>query len=961
MAGPAPYDIFLSYPGGSPEDSRNVFALGRALEDRGLRPWIGEREQGRLDPQGKEAIVELLNRVPIFICCFGNRSQQEWGQEEVAIAVRRAAWDPGFRICTVLLPGSRASQLDHQPPAVRAKVFDLREGLADIYPLIAFCLDGSPDLGWLVAKVADACRNGPGTVLLTGPPGSGKTRIAREAMRELADDFPAGRAMFAAEGMTPEQALAVVRKWLDGRGETTEVLEKSPYLVVFDDVNLEDASILALPRPSSAIVVSRGTPRLSIPHVKIDVEAQHSAMRTEPPEVRPGYTSDSPGDTDLLDIGQPVRALCSVIAAKDVKPPLSVGLFGEWGAGKTFFIEQMQRRIDDLASASMDAGDSAYCSSIKQIVFNAWHYADANLWASLAGRVFEGLGTVGKSQSARLFEKLESSQLQLQQAEAEERAAEERAREAEAEEEAAREDHASAQIELSDLRKTAAEALEEIEPGDDLLRELGETLRQPQPVALGAAKDLLTIRGALEQLFRRAWRTMVALGGLLALAVVLLLVFPETAVVAVALAPAALLALRLLAGPARWIAKARAEARGRAETLRRQRNLELKERLERSQQERSEAHRRHQAARHEADEARREIDQIRNGDRLFEFISERSQVSAYGPYQGVIAVVRRDFEVLADLIAEHTREDDGLPRIERIVLYIDDLDRCPAPRVVEVLEAVHLLMASKLFVVVVAVDPRWLLSSLRRRYANEMNVDGEGLWAPTPEDYMEKIFQIPFSLPQMEDEGYGRMIESLMPLAADRDGEETLDPPDTPVADDGPDAATGSPQLALRTTDPTAPIEAIELRPAGLRITRAEIEFLSQLRPLARTPRSAKRLANLYRLFRAALTSQQLDDLLETEPAQFRCVQVLLAIVVGFPALAPRLFREVTDGSHSSWWGLMEDWRPPDQEAGRQFLLEAMEPLRKHPLPDLYCFASWAPLVARYSYGALPVATPGAQ
>lgn len=46
--------------------------------------------------------------------------------------------------------------------------------------------------------------------------------------------------------------------------------------------------------------------------------------------------------------------------------------------------------------------------------------------------------------------------------------------------------------------------------------------------------------------------------------------------------------------------------------------------------------------------------------------------------------------------------------VERIVLYIDDLDRCPPKRVVEVLEAVHLLLAFPLFVVVVGVDVRWV-------------------------------------------------------------------------------------------------------------------------------------------------------------------------------------------------------------------------------------------------------------
>ena len=38
---------------------------------------------------------------------------------------------------------------------------------------------------------------------------------------------------------------------------------------------------------------------------------------------------------------------------------------------------------------------------------------------------------------------------------------------------------------------------------------------------------------------------------------------------------------------------------------------------------------------------------------------------------------------------------DRLPQIDRIVLYIDDLDRCPPARVVQVLEAIHLAIGAE--------------------------------------------------------------------------------------------------------------------------------------------------------------------------------------------------------------------------------------------------------------------------
>ncbi len=97
------------------------------------------------------------------------------------------------------------------------------------------------------------------------------------------------------------------------------------------------------------------------------------------------------------------------------------------------------------------------------------------------------------------------------------------------------------------------------------------------------------------------------------------------------------------------------------------------------------------------------------------------------------------------------KEDKLFPRIDRIILYIDDLDRCPEKNVVEVLQAVHLLLAFPLFIVVVGVDPRWLLRSLERHSAvfsagTEQNgsngeLDEDPLWQSTPMNYLEKIFR----------------------------------------------------------------------------------------------------------------------------------------------------------------------------------------------------------------------------
>jgi hypothetical protein len=90
----------------------------------------------------------------------------------------------------------------------------------------------------------------------------------------------------------------------------------------------------------------------------------------------------------------------------------------------------------------------------------------------------------------------------------------------------------------------------------------------------------------------------------------------------------------------------------------------------------------------------------------------------------------------------------------------------PVRSILGVLEAVHLLLALELFVVVVGVDPRWLQRSLRHQY-QDLVTSGDPRTDPylraMPIEYPEKIFQIPLTLPSMEPGAYAQLIASLGP------------------------------------------------------------------------------------------------------------------------------------------------------------------------------------------------------
>ncbi len=121
---------------------------------------------------------------------------------------------------------------------------------------------------------------------------------------------------------------------------------------------------------------------------------------------------------------------------------------------------------------------------------------------------------------------------------------------------------------------------------------------------------------------------------------------------------------------------------------------------------------------------------------------------------------------------------------------------------VELLEAVHLLLAFDLFVVVVGVDPRWLLHSLREKFSAFQNgadkPSSEQLeWVTTPQDYLEKIFQIPFSLRRMEPAGFSALMRRLLHETAAQTVE--VPAPAQPVEVSAPDTTIGQSEVSQQT------------------------------------------------------------------------------------------------------------------------------------------------------------------
>jgi hypothetical protein len=365
----------------------------------------------------------------------------------------------------------------------------------------------------------------------------------------------------------------------------------------------------------------------------------------------------------------------------------------------------------------------------------------------------------------------------------------------------------------------------------------------------------------------------------------------------------------------------------------------------------------------EVQELQSRLQNLTAAGQLAGLVQERAGATSYRQRLGLMTQIRQDFERMAELLqrdgsghAEMPVKDaagDELPAIDRIVVYIDDLDRCPPHRVVEVLEAVHLLLAVRLFVVVVAVDPRWLLRSLTSHYQQLFAATGpphadsgtsagltvdlgeEELWASTPAQYLEKIFQIVLTLPPLESKGYQRMMDDLVglqagaPVAPTQTAEHRPEPamlqPQTGATGVPAETSASTPSPEQQRTSLTS-LRIVE-RIDPLALTADEHKLIGLLGPpLITAPRAVKRLANSYGLLVAISTPSGLRPDLQpvpnVEPKQYpyRAGMVLLAAVVGFPMLGPTFFPDLyltaRETPAAPWKAYLRELHPEESKNG---------------------------------------------
>ena len=682
---------------------------------------------------------------------------------------------------------------------------------------------------------------------------------------------------------------------------------------------------------------------------------------------------------DHLDITPDVEAFAKVLAAWKLEPPLALGLFGDWGSGKSFFMRRLRQEIERLSTGARKdtraQKELPYCKYVVQVEFNAWHYSEGDLWACLVDHIFTNLRLTDKESETEVARRRKAMLAQMQvvqkageAAEAGVQEADRAIAEARKEVEAAKQRLESAKQEFTQL--SVADIWATVTKDEKLRATLKEYLARIgyDKANLETAKEILSAVEDARSLAGRTRATITFLGsqlknpyawlafliafgvpaGLFALGMLVPNYHASLAafVSSVLTAAAGFVPIyRAFAGHVHDALEQLDKPRRMAEAARRLELEGLEQRISKLALEKDEAQRR----KDELDEQKRGLSErieALNADRMLaEFLQERAATDDYRKKLGTLALIRRDFERLADLMKSQ-RDDvesgraptDGVPddlRVNRIVLYIDDLDRCHPKQVLEVLQAIHLLLAFPLFVVVVGVDARWVYASIRERYKGTIrdgNVDGqsaafsmpEGI--ATPRDYLEKIFQVPFWLKTMGLRTCQDLMAGLLASEVSRSGVRAAVPDRTVVADapspkrvDAPRPEVAEPTRSPAPKPEPAPAPkhddaALASAPAAaetpkskqpspsskppLDVTAAELEWMQSLAGIVgRSPRAVKRFINCYRLFKAVVPDGCAETfVMARSPELASDAEValsLLALVVGEPSVAAALLDEL--------------------------------------------------------------------
>jgi formylglycine-generating enzyme required for sulfatase activity len=114
-------------------------------------------------------------------------------------------------------------------------------------------------------------------------------------------------------------------------------------------------------------------------------------------------------------------------------------------------------------------------------------------------------------------------------------------------------------------------------------------------------------------------------------------------------------------------------------------------------------------------------------------------------------------DTFRDLVQEYVNPN-------RLVVFVDDLDRCLPEKAIQVLEAIKLFLDVQDCVFVLGIDQDVIARGIELKYRDVKdikNVDGKPHFTIEGIKYLEKIIQLPFQIPPVIQDDMGSFVEGL--------------------------------------------------------------------------------------------------------------------------------------------------------------------------------------------------------
>lgn len=133
----------------------------------------------------------------------------------------------------------------------------------------------------------------------------------------------------------------------------------------------------------------------------------------------------------------------------------------------------------------------------------------------------------------------------------------------------------------------------------------------------------------------------------------------------------------------------------------------------------------------------------------------------YAKHLGEIPVMRKTLEKFCDVRLKQMSESTVEEGHTRLIVVVDDLDRCGHQQIVKVFEAVRLVLEIEHVTVIIAVDQHIALAALALHYKDLASHHKLANPRAIARDYLAKVIHLPITISAPDDDGVESMLNNI--------------------------------------------------------------------------------------------------------------------------------------------------------------------------------------------------------